>query len=379
MPTISLCMIVYNEENRIRRCLESVRGFVDEIIVADTGSTDRTKSICEEYGARIFEYPWAEDFAEVRNHSISKASCDWILLLDADEELLISDPAGLKHYLQNTAYDLIPVCMTHFYGGKPADEKRSYFSCALRLARNDSFVRFSGVIHEKIDTVGKGIGQAADARRFIRILHYGYMEDALRDKQDRNLLLLSKEKDRQPADPWISYHLAAEYYRTGKPEDAYRKVNEAIIFFLGQQTKPPSLVYKLKYDMIAALRHKAAYNGIEQAIALYPDYVDLYFYKGLLQYRQGEYEKARDAFRYCLILGETNMRYLILSGSGSFLPLYYIGLCHEMQGQAEQASEAFRQAEILCPGIGATGVRFENPDETFSGVTEPQEGLTPIY
>ena len=367
MPTISLCMITYNEENSIRRCLKSVRGFVDEIIVADTGSTDRTKSICEEYGARIFDYQWTENFAEARNYSISKASCDWILLLDADEELAISDPAGLKHYLQNTACDLIPVRMIHFYGEKPADERRSHFSCTLRLARNDGDVWFSGVVHEKIDAGGKSIGQAVDAKRFIRILHYGYMEDTPEDKQDRNTLLLLKEKDRQPADPWISYHLAAEYYRRGSHEDAYRKVNEAIILFLGKQIKPPSLVYKLKYDMIVAMHYKAAYGGIDKAIALYPDYVDLHFYKGLLQYRQGEYEKARDMFRYCLVLGETNMEHLILSGSGSFISLYYIGLCHVMQGQAEQAAEACRQAEILCPGIGAAGVRFEHPDETFFG------------
>lgn len=367
MPTISLCMIVNNEENDIRRCFESARGFADEIIVADTGGADRTKSICDEYGAGFFDYKWTKDLSEVRNYSILKATGDWILLLDADEELILHDPDGLRQYLQNTAHDLISIRISHFYGEKPADEKRAHFSSALRLFRNDGDIRVSGVIHEKIEHGGKSIDRATESVRFIRILHYGYMEDASGDKPERNILLLLKEKDRQPDDPWISYYLAAECYRAGMLGEAYREVNEAIILFLGKGIKPPALAYKLKYDMLVAPPYyQAAYGGIEKAISLYPDYVDLHLYKGLMQYKQGEYEKARDTFRYCLILGEANMEYLILAGAGSFLPLYYIGLCHEMQGQAEQAFEAFRQAEMLCPGIGAAGVRFENAAEALS-------------
>lgn len=366
MPTISLCMIIYNEEKNIRRCLESVCGLVDEIIIADTGSTDRTKSICEEYDARIFDYEWTEDFSKARNFCISKASCDWILLLDADEELILHNSVGLKQYLQNAAYDLVPIRITHFYGKKPVSEKRAHFSCAMRLTRNDETIRVDGAIHERIDAGGKSIGQAADTRRFFEILHYGYMEDAAVNKQGRNIALLLKEKERQSDDPWLSYNLAAEYYRAVRFEDAYREVNTAILHFLSKKIKPPALVYKLKYDMLIASSHyEEAYRGIEKAIALYPDYVDLHLYKGILQYKQGEYGKAQDTFRYCVILGESNMEYLILSGSGSFLPLYYIGLCHEMQGQTEQAAEAFRQAEAICPGIGSSGVWFENPDEAF--------------
>jgi len=224
-----------------------------------------------------------------------------------------------------------------------------------------------GVIQEGIYAGSKSIGQAADTKGFVEIFHYGYMEDASRDKQDRNIALLLKEKDRQSDDPWISYYLADEYYRAGKLEEAYQEVNTAIIFFLSKGVKPPALAYKLKYDMLIASSHyEYAYDGILKVIELYPDYVDLHLYKGFLQYKQGEYGKARDTFLYCLLLGETNMEYLIRSGSGSFLPLYYIGLCHEKQGQTEQATEAFRQAEAICPDIGSVNVWFENLEEIFS-------------
>jgi len=360
-------MIAYNEEGNIRRCLESVRRFVNEIIAVDTGSTDQTKSICKEYGARVFDYEWADDFSAARNYGVSRASCDWILLLDADEELKIRDSTGLGRYLQNTVHDVLPIRMTHFYGNHPADEKRAHFSGGLRLIRNNS-IRFAGNIHEKADITDKSIDHMAETRRFIQIHHYGYMENPGRNKTGRNILLLLKEKEKQSDDPWINYYLAAEYYRLEWLHEAYHEVNMAISFFLAKGIRPPSLVYKLKYDMlIASGYYDTAYKGIPKALVLYPDYVDLHFYKGILEYIHGEYEAARNTFRNCLLLGETNTEHLILSGSGSFLALHYLGLCHEKQGETGQAAEAFRQVRALYPGFDSAEIRFKNPDENTPG------------
>lgn len=87
MVTISLCMIVKNEEDCLKRCLDSLKGIVDEMIVVDTGSTDRTKEIAKECGARVEDFTWTGDFSEARNFAFSKANCDYIYSADADEEL----------------------------------------------------------------------------------------------------------------------------------------------------------------------------------------------------------------------------------------------------------------------------------------------------
>lgn len=87
MVTISLCMIVKNEEDCLKRCLDSLKGIVDEMIVVDTGSTDRTKEIAKECGARVEDFTWTGDFSEARNYAFSKANCDYIYSADADEEL----------------------------------------------------------------------------------------------------------------------------------------------------------------------------------------------------------------------------------------------------------------------------------------------------
>jgi glycosyltransferase involved in cell wall biosynthesis len=86
---ISLCMIVKNEEHCLRRCLDSVRDYVDEMIIVDTGSTDHTVEIAKSYHAQIYHHPWENDFSKHRNQSLSYATGDWILQLDADEELFL--------------------------------------------------------------------------------------------------------------------------------------------------------------------------------------------------------------------------------------------------------------------------------------------------
>lgn len=87
MITVSLCMIVKNEEAVLNRCLNSLKGLMDEIIIVDTGSSDRTKEIAKQYTDLVYDYDWQQDFAQARNYSLSLASCDYIYCADADEVL----------------------------------------------------------------------------------------------------------------------------------------------------------------------------------------------------------------------------------------------------------------------------------------------------
>lgn len=86
-PLISLCMIVKNEAGNLSRCLTSVRGVADELIIVDTGSTDDTVAVARSFGAAIVSFPWTGDFAAARNAGLEQARGTWILVLDADEEL----------------------------------------------------------------------------------------------------------------------------------------------------------------------------------------------------------------------------------------------------------------------------------------------------
>lgn len=120
MVTISLCMIVKNEEALLGRCLASVRDVVDEIVIVDTGSSDGTKAIAEKFTQKIYDFEWIQDFSAARNYSFSKAECEYILWLDADDVVTANDAAkllALKEKLQKTVnvvmlrYD---VCFDNF-------------------------------------------------------------------------------------------------------------------------------------------------------------------------------------------------------------------------------------------------------------------------
>ncbi len=109
---ISLCMIVKNEEENIEHCLSSIQGLVDEIIIIDTGSTDGTKEIAKKFGAKVFDFKWNNNFSDARNFSLSKATGDWIFILDADEVISPSDHEKIKNLIRkpldvSTAYSFI--------------------------------------------------------------------------------------------------------------------------------------------------------------------------------------------------------------------------------------------------------------------------------
>lgn len=104
---ISVCMIVRNEETLLPRCLQSIQGIADEIIVVDTGSTDRTIEIGRRFGAKVYHHPWENDFSKHRNQSLSYATMDWVLVLDADEEFFSEDAAVMRQVLHQSSADYL--------------------------------------------------------------------------------------------------------------------------------------------------------------------------------------------------------------------------------------------------------------------------------
>ena len=154
-PLISLCMIVKNEEKNLPRCLESVCGLVDEMIILDTGSEDNTVSIAQSFGAKVYQIPWPGDFSAARNESVEKAGGDWILYLDADEVL---DPCGCPDCIRKAASDpevtawSIPIRCLKW-------ESASYsVTVNIRLFRNLPELRFENEVHERIEPALARIG-----------------------------------------------------------------------------------------------------------------------------------------------------------------------------------------------------------------------------
>lgn len=154
MVSVSLCMIVKNEEDVLGRCLESAAGLVEEIIVVDTGSTDRTREIAARFTDLIFDFPWQDDFAAARNASFSHASMDYCLWLDADDVLLEADrTAFLK--LKAELDPAVSVVMAPYHTGFDEEGRVTFSYYRERLIRNGAGMRWAGAVHEAITPVGQ--------------------------------------------------------------------------------------------------------------------------------------------------------------------------------------------------------------------------------
>lgn len=223
-PGISLCMIIKNEEENLDRCLKSVADIVDEIIIVDTGSTDNSIKIAKKYNAYILKYDWNNDFAKARNFGLQNAKGDWILQLDADEELLSATKRLLTTEICDTTADGINVIIRNH---QPKGETLNYLDeQQVRLFRNKSEYRFCNRIHEQIiPSIAEAGGIFSESE--IIISHYGYQTE--NDKRTkRNLSLLNNELKINPEDPHILFKLGETYKALKKWDKAADYLTQAL-------------------------------------------------------------------------------------------------------------------------------------------------------
>ncbi len=231
---ISLAMIVKNEESRIRRAIQSVRSCVDEIVVVDTGSTDKTMDLAREMGARVLERPFDGDFSAARNVSLDACRGDWILVLDADE-----------------FFPMLPkICIETAVGGMIGDEPNpykgfyllrhnyeettlavTYSDFVLRLFKNAPGVRYTHRVHESLEETLDAVPGKYGKLTSFPLSHHVIERDEEYIQRKRTLYIdgLLKDIAENPADAGRYDFLACEYARIGDlkgAEDAFRKLLE---------------------------------------------------------------------------------------------------------------------------------------------------------
>lgn len=196
---ISQCMIVKNEEKNIERALTWGKGIVFEQIVVDTGSTDRTVEIAERMGAKVFHFPWINDFSAAKNYAIEQASGEWIAFLDADEYFLPEDARKIPDLLDFMDAEHTDTAVTGWFNLNDENE-----ICTLgsqnRIFRNIPEIRYHGKIHEGILMPDGSICRFTDATKELAILHTGYQdaEKRTKNKSERNRELIEAELQKNP-------------------------------------------------------------------------------------------------------------------------------------------------------------------------------------
>ena len=387
---LSLCMIVKDEEEMLPRCLAAAAPAVDEIVIVDTGSSDRTIEIAREFGATVIEREWTGSFSDARNVSFDAATGDWLMFLDADEVLVEEDVERLRALRGKTwreAFYLTEIS----YTGELGDGTAATHT-ALRVFRARPQYRFSGALHEQIaETLPLHIPERIEATD-IRVEHFGYL-GAVRDakeKSRRNVELLLKQREDGASDPFLHFNLGSEYGAIGNPQAALEEFERAWELIVNDpQGRTWGFMPALVSRLVRALRICGRYEDCivrgAEGLARYPGFTDIVFEQAAATLALGDVEGALRLYRECIAMGDAPSRYTATVGMGTFLPTIAIAEVHHARGQTAEAVALLDECLGQFPGFFGLVLPFAAAaladgvaaDDVVARVEARVEALTP--
>jgi hypothetical protein len=294
MPSVSLCMIVRDEEEHIGPCLQAVLPYVDEAIVVDTGSSDRTPDIAVEAGARLFRIKWGENFADARNYALNRASGDWVLVLDADERLEAPDPEAFRQLLLDDTAAGYTLTILQHRSMEPGDYETDM---VCRLFRNLPQARYRGRIHEDItipltlSCTGRSIKPSG-----LVLSHFGYLQETAiaKDKARRNRRLLEKAVQEEHDTLYYRYALAVESFLEENYKEAAAGLAPLLSLVPPSAGYAPDLAYKLGYARWRTGSQAESMQAVEKGLAHFPLHTGLRELHAVLLLEEGKPEAALD-------------------------------------------------------------------------------------
>jgi tetratricopeptide (TPR) repeat protein len=340
--TLSVCMIVRDEEQMLPRSLAAVAPAVDEIIVVDTGSTDDTIAIAKSFGAKVIEFPWNGSFADARNASFAAAGGDWLLYLDADEILVGEDVEKLRSLTGHTWREAFYIDLTSYTG--ELGDGVAVANNALRIFRNRPGYRFEGRIHEQIVGSLPTWAPGRIEHTHVRVQHYGYLGSVRdsREKYARNVKLLREQLAESTPTPFLHFNLGTEYAAAGEHGAAFQEFSRSWTMLQEQGGVKscefaPALVVRLVKSQRACAQVKAAQTTAEQGLELFPNLTDLVLEQAFTALAIGSEDEAERHLHRCIELGDAPAAFGGMVGSGTYLPRVALAQLHLRRGDVQAA------------------------------------------
>ena len=373
MTRLTLCLIARNEEAFLPACLESVRGVVDEIVLVDTGSTDRTLEIARSFGAIVLEEPWADDFAHPRNSAFARATGDWVLQLDADERLSPEAGKRLKRTLErHPAFDcaLLPLHNATALDADSADVVSGAARLGVpawlpRLLRRSAELRYEGVIHESVLESLARRGMKITKLPGVDLVHLGAVPQLRRakGKSDRNLTLLRKRCELEPRSVLPFGYLALELVQGGRVAEALPVIEAGWPLVTTQPTYRSSLRLAVARGL-TQLRgddSEGLLNTVEVVERHEGSHPDLEFLRGCAQELRGYHAKtdaearasftdAAGTYRRCVEQRWPAVADVFIQGGTGWSAWSRLGTMHLILDEFERSAQAFEAALTCAPG-----------------------------
>ena len=367
-PRLSLCMITKNEEQFLGQCLASAAPVVDEIIVVDTGSTDRTVEIAESFGAKVLHYEWNDDFAAARNVARAAATGDWILSLDADEALRPAEHPALRQALND-----------HGVSGYHLKFKNHHTNAdtvgviMVRVFRNLEGVFWENRIHEQMTTSLVAAGKEQGLQLGIvdvGVDHYGYLDEVMesRGKEARNDRLFRAHLDEHPDDIYMLYKYGDFLRRTtsrwqeslGYLRRAFDRVCELAPC---HRTEIP---YASEIAALTALEYRRAGDGdladriIQTALRDFVSTPNLHYLAASLALLQQRGDEAVAHFQRCLAFRDQVLVVPIQEGITSYVSLTGIAQAYMQKGDWVRAKRLLEQSVRIEPSYEVSALMLSN-------------------
>jgi tetratricopeptide (TPR) repeat protein len=351
-PLLTLCMIVRNEEEHLSRCLKSASPYVDEIVIVDTGSSDKTVEIAANYGATIDYFEWCHDFARARNYALSKVTGAWVLVLDADEELVVSVPEFKAQLAESDflAYSLVR--------NEVEDESDMTPLHINRLFRNLPEMQYVQRFHEQLKYGGQWLPESAiGSLSGVEILHHGNRKTQFQQKTiDRNIPILEQIRQEEGLSLMLLYCLAGMYADSQQPEKAkeiYAEAFEQLFPYILEGKPPenfsfvPSLMFVLASQALQQQDYETAQFLCQRGLEWCPSYPPLSYVTGALLRKLGFSLGAIAYFQNCIKLGKDGSYYKGEPFDLKYMTIYPacdMGNTYLHSGQWTDATQAFQLA-----------------------------------
>ncbi|WP_448163015.1 tetratricopeptide repeat-containing glycosyltransferase family 2 protein [Bacillus mobilis] len=342
-PFLSACLIVKNEERMLKNCLESLKDVLEEVIVVDTGSTDATKEIAKEFTDKIYDFEWKNNFSEARNFAASKATGEWIMAIDADENV---DSEQLKNVIEEiklhkNKFNAYLVEIISFSGEMG---EITTVNQMARIYKNDGTVYYQSAIHEQLKPIK---GDLMIALSSLKVYHYGYLSNVVlrQDKKNRNFNILEHELENADNQAFTLFNYGQELRRLNKREEALNhfvkayackgSVNEGWV---------RTCLFYIVECLVALKRYEEALAIVLDAEKLWPLAPDFIYWRGEIYLFQKRFDDAKEIYHNILTNRETYTDTIYHADRKSFLPYERLGQIYEMEKNDEKAIYHYMQA-----------------------------------
>ena len=351
---LSICIITKNEEKNIERCLQCLQGHGFEIVVVDTGSVDATRELASQYASKVYDFEWCNDFAAAKNFAISKASNEFVMVIDSDEYLESIDLARLQRLIEKNPEKVGRIQRRNIF--TRSNRQQENVEWINRIFSKEKF-HYEGRIHEQVTAFEGEPYETYQAP--VVILHSGYdlTGEERKAKAERNSTLLLQELEQLKCEadtnprsaeqiPYIIYQLGKSYYMAGDYAKACEYFSEGLSFDL-----EPKLEYVI--DMVETYGY-ALINSDQAETALFfeniyeefGDCADFKFLMGLIYMNNEMFDEAVAEF-----LKATEYKECRNTGANSYLAFYNAGVIFECCGMIDEAKAFYKKSGDYAPAV----------------------------